>query len=97
MGCAQAHDIKKNIWNIWNLGTFSFSWKKLRCYGDTGCIVTNRKKLAERCLRLRNHGSLTKHDHQLIGKNSRLDAIHSAILDIKLKTFNKDILIYELN
>ena len=94
--CAQAHGTKykkKHVGTFGDLGTFSFfPGKNLGAYGDAGCIVTNNKKLAERCLRLRNHGSLTKHDHQLIGKNSRLDAIQSAILDIKLKTFNKDIL-----
>ena len=94
--CAQAHGTKfkkKHVGTFGDLGTFSFfPGKNLGAYGDGGCIVTNNKKLAERCLRLRNHGSIKKHDHQLIGKNSRLDAIQSAILDIKLKTFNKDIL-----
>ena len=40
-------------------------------------------------MRLRNHGRLKKFDHEIIGRNSRLDSIQAAILNIKLKYLEK--------
>ena len=94
--CAQAHGTlynKQHVGTFGDLGTFSFfPGKNLGAYGDAGGIITNNKKYAEKCLRLRNHGSINKYDHTMIGKNSRLDTIQSAILDIKLKDYKKEVL-----
>ena len=41
------------------------------------------------CQRIRNHGSLKKYDHTIIGRNSRLDTIQSAILSLRLDHYDK--------
>ena len=64
--------------------TSFFPSKNLGCYGDGGAIFTNDDLLAERATQLANHGSKVRYHHDLVGLNSRLDAIQAAILDAKL-------------
>ena len=91
--CAQAHGAKinkKHVGTFGEIGTFSFfPGKNLGAFGDGGAIVTNSKKIAQYCLRYRNHGALKKYDHNFSGGNSRLDTIQAGILNIKLKSYNK--------
>lgn len=86
--CAQSHGAEINgqrVGTFGDIATFSFyPGKNLGAYGDAGAIVTNDEKLAETCRMLSNHGQLTKHDHQIIGRNSRLDTMQAAILSTKL-------------
>jgi dTDP-4-amino-4,6-dideoxygalactose transaminase len=71
---------------IGHAGTLSFfPTKPLACYGDGGAVVTSDSALAERVRMLANHGQATKYRHKIIGRNSRLDTIQAAILDVKLK------------
>ena len=90
--CAQAHGSKfhkKHVGNFGDVGTFSFfPGKNLGGFGDGGAIVTNSKKIFDYSLRARNHGALNKYDHKFSGRNSRLDAINAAVLNIKLKSYN---------
>jgi dTDP-4-amino-4,6-dideoxygalactose transaminase len=94
--CAQAHGTKINKRHVGNMGdisTFSFfPGKNLGGFGDGGAIITNNKKLSDFCLRIRNHGALKKYDHLLSGRNSRLDTINAAVLNIKLKSY-RDVII----
>ena len=53
--------------------------------GDGGAIVTNDSALAAACRKLANHGGLRRYEHELVGYNSRLDALQAAILSVKLK------------
>ena len=91
--CAQAHGSKikgKHVGNFGNLATFSFfPGKNLGGFGDGGAIITNSKNLYNYCKRARNHGSSSKYDHKFSGRNSRLDTIQSAVLNIKLNSYNK--------
>tara|TARA_B110001450_G_C17652562_1_gene493906 strand:- start:59 stop:1165 length:1107 start_codon:yes stop_codon:yes gene_type:complete len=91
--CAQAHGAKlnsKHVGTFGDIGTFSFyPGKNLGAFGDAGGIVTNNKKYADLCQRIRNHGALKKYDHLIQGRNSRLDTIQSAILNIRLSTYNQ--------
>ena len=91
--CAQAHGSRinnKHVGNFGDVATFSFfPGKNLGAFGDGGGIVTNSKTIAEYCLRAKAHGALIKYDHKFSGRNSRLDTIQSAILNIKLKNYKK--------
>ena len=64
--------------------TSFFPSKNLGCYGDGGAIFTNDDSLAERATQIANHGSKVRYHHDLVGLNSRLDAIQAAVLDAKL-------------
>ena len=67
-------------------GCFSFyPTKNLSAFGDAGCVTTNDEAMAEHLRRLRNHGSERRYYHTEIGWNSRLDALHAAVLRVKLK------------
>ena len=68
--------------------TSFFPSKNLGCYGDGGALFTNDDELAKKVRRICNHGSDTRYYHEVVGVNSRLDAIQAAILRIKLKHLN---------
>jgi len=75
---------------IGDLGCTSFfPSKNLGCYGDGGAVFTDNDELAERVTQIANHGSKVRYHHDLIGVNSRLDAIQAAILDAKLPHLNE--------
>lgn len=86
--CAQAHGAAidgKKVGTFGDIATFSFyPSKNLGAYGDGGAIVTNDPNLAENVRRIGNHGQLQKHDHMILGRNSRLDSIQAAVLRVKL-------------
>lgn len=91
--CAQAHGSeykKMRVGGIGDIATFSFyPGKNLGAYGDGGAITTNNEDLAVRCRKIANHGRVAKYDHDFEGRNSRLDAIQAAILNVKLKHLDK--------
>ena len=65
--------------------TSFFPSKNLGCYGDGGALSTSDEELAE-CIRMiANHGQRVKYRHDIIGCNSRLDALQAAVLDVKLR------------
>jgi UDP-2-acetamido-2-deoxy-ribo-hexuluronate aminotransferase len=65
--------------------TSFFPAKNLGCYGDGGAIFTNDDALAIKLRQIANHGqSATLYQHDVIGVNSRLDAIQAAVLNVKL-------------
>jgi aminotransferase EvaB len=67
-------------------GCFSFyPAKLLGGYGDAGAVVTNRKEIAEKIFLLRNHGRTETNDIAGWSFNCRMDNLHAAILDLKLK------------
>jgi dTDP-3-amino-3,4,6-trideoxy-alpha-D-glucose transaminase len=65
--------------------TFSFyPSKNLGAFGDGGAITTNDADIAERARMLHFHGSRDKETFELLGYNSRLDAIQAAVLRVLL-------------
>ena len=65
--------------------TFSFfPTKNLFALGDGGLVAVNDADLAERLRLLRFHGSRAKKEFELVGYNSRLDALQAAMLRIFL-------------
>ena len=87
--CAQAHGAEykgRRVGSIGVIGTFSFyPGKNLGAYGDGGAIVTNDEGLARQCRMIANHGRIDKYNHEFEGRNSRLDGLQAAILNVKLK------------
>jgi len=68
-----------------DMACFSFyPSKNLGACGDGGAITTSNPQFAHRLRALRNWGAITKHEHEYLGTNSRLDTLQAAILRIKL-------------
>jgi dTDP-4-amino-4,6-dideoxygalactose transaminase len=89
----QAHGAEyrgQKVGGIGDAGCFSFyPAKNLGAYGDGGLVVTNNSEIAEKLKMLRNYGQRRKHDHVLVGINSRLDEIQAAVLRVKLKYLDR--------
>ncbi len=75
--------------------TSFFPAKPLGCYGDGGALFTNNKELAQKLKQLRVHGQNKRYHHKYIGMGGRLDTIQAAILNVKLKYFNDELLVRE--
>jgi dTDP-4-amino-4,6-dideoxygalactose transaminase len=86
---AQAHGARYKgqlVGTIGDVGCFSFyPGKNLGAYGDGGAIVTNSDAVALKARMFANHGRVEKYDHEMEGVNSRLDGLHAAILEVKLR------------
>lgn len=64
--------------------------KNLGALGDGGAVTTNDKELADTIRALANYGSQKKYVFKYTGRNSRLDEIQAAVLDVKLKYLVED-------
>ncbi len=86
--CAQAFGAKVNdapVGSMGDAGILSFyPTKNLSAAGDAGMIMTNSEDVAEACRLLRNHGEAVRYHHSILGRNSRLDEIQAAVLNVKL-------------
>lgn len=78
-----------------NLGDISctsfFPAKPLGCYGDGGAVFSNDDALADKMKSLRVHGQTKRYYHKYIGMGGRLDTIQAAVLNVKLKYYEKDL------
>ena len=67
------------------MGAFSFfPTKNLGGFGDGGMVTSRDDELAERIRKLRVHGGRQMYHHEMVGTNSRLDALQAAVLRAKL-------------
>ena len=64
--------------------------KNLGALGDAGAVTTNDSQLAAVVEALGNYGSSNKYVFDYVGRNSRMDEIQAAILDVKLKHLDTD-------
>ena len=83
---------KQKSGTIGHIGCNSFfPSKNLGAFGDGGAIYTKDNNLASIIRSIANHGMKAKYQYERIGVNSRLDSIQAAILEVKLKYFDKHI------
>ena len=92
---AQAHGCRFNGKRTGSLGDAAghsfYPGKNLGALGDAGAVTTNDEELARAIRALANYGSQKKYVFKYSGRNSRLDEIQAAILDVKLKYLDEDI------
>lgn len=93
--CAQSHGCKfedgRMTGSLGDAAGFSFyPGKNLGALGDAGAMVTNDEELAKAVRALANYGSQRKYVFKYAGRNSRLDEIQAAVLNVKLKHLAQD-------
>ena len=71
-------------------GNSFYPGKNLGALGDGGAVTTNDPELAAVVRTLANYGSSKKYVFKYTGRNSRLDEIQAAVLDVKLKYLDED-------
>jgi dTDP-4-amino-4,6-dideoxygalactose transaminase len=90
---AQAHGARfrdRRVGSFGRVACFSFyPGKNLGAFGDGGAITTDDLNLGVRVRRLRDHGRLSKYEHQEVGFNYRMDTIQGAVLNYKLRFLDK--------
>ncbi|MFQ5587033.1 MAG: DegT/DnrJ/EryC1/StrS family aminotransferase [Thermodesulfobacteriota bacterium] len=80
----------KRVGTMGRSGCFSFyPGKNLGAYGDGGAIATNSEEVAAKLKALRNYGQQEKYRHDIIGFNSRLDAMQAVVLRVKLQRLDE--------
>ncbi len=80
----------KALGSVGDLGAFSFfPSKTLGGIGDGGCITTDNYSYFKQIRKLKNHGQDKAYEHEIVGFNSRLDALNAFVLNEKLNIFNK--------
>ncbi|BAF71055.1 DegT/DnrJ/EryC1/StrS family aminotransferase [Sulfurovum sp. NBC37-1] len=71
--------------------TSFFPAKPLGCFGDGGVVFTNNDVLAEKIKSLRVHGQSKRYHHKYIGMGGRMDTLQCAVVNVKLKYYEKDL------
>lgn len=91
---AQAHGCyydKQRTGSIGDAAGHSFyPGKNLGAFGDGGAVTTGNKDLADCVRALANYGSQKKYVFKYHGRNSRLDELQAAVLDVKLRHLDED-------
>lgn len=83
----------KKSCNLSDIGCTSFfPAKPLGCFGDGGAVFTNDDTLAEKIKSLRIHGQTARYHHKYIGMGGRMDTIQAAVLRVKLRHYENDLI-----
>lgn len=93
--CAQSHGCRsfdgRVTGSIGDAAGHSFyPGKNLGALGDGGAVTTNDSEFASIIRALANYGSQKKYVFKYAGRNSRLDELQAAVLDVKLKYLTED-------
>ena len=84
----QAHGARykgRRVGGLGDAAAFSFyPTKNLGALGDGGALVTQFADVADGVRTIANYGSVQKYRHEVLGRNSRLDPLQAAVLDVKL-------------
>ena len=92
---AQAHGCRFNGRRTGILGSAAghsfYPGKNLGALGDGGAVTTDDNELAAAIRALANYGSQKKYVFKYTGRNSRLDEIQAAVLDVKLRHLDEDL------
>lgn len=75
-------------WGIANATSF-YPGKNLGALGDAGAVTTDSEVIANKIKALRNYGSHTKYQNEVLGFNMRLDELQAAFLKVKLCKLSK--------
>lgn len=91
---AQAHGCAfngKRTGSLGDAGAHSFyPGKNLGAFGDAGAVTTSDEEVATAIRTLANYGSTRKYVFKYVGRNSRLDEMQAAVLDVKLRHIDDD-------
>ena len=91
---AQAHGChfgNKRTGSLGNAAAHSFyPGKNLGALGDAGAVTTDNEQLVQTIRSLANYGSTRKYEFSFKGKNSRMDEIQAAVLNVKLPYLDKE-------
>lgn len=91
---AQAHGCRFGDLRTGSLGDAAghsfYPGKNLGALGDAGAVTTNDTDLASTIRSLANYGSSKKYVFKYKGRNSRLDEIQAAVLNVKLNYLDED-------
>lgn len=91
---AQAQGMVSEVKHSGSLGDAAghsfYPGKNLGALGDAGAVTTDDEELANVIRALGNYGSSAKYVFDYQGRNSRMDEIQAAVLDVKLKYLDRD-------
>lgn len=91
---AQAHGLKYGDRRTGSLGDAAghsfYPGKNLGALGDAGAVTTADSELADTVRALANYGSERKYVFRYKGRNSRMDELQAAVLDVKLRNLDED-------
>ena len=74
-----------------DVGCLSFyPTKNLGALGEAGMCLTQNSEIASKIRLLINHGQKTRDLHELVGRNSRIDTLQAAFLNVMLEDFERN-------
>lgn len=92
---AQAHGCRYGARRTGSLGDAAahsfYPGKVLGAMGDAGAVTTHSAGLAETVRSLSNYGMNRRYYNRYVGRNSRMDEIQAAVLNVKLKYIEQEI------
>jgi len=90
-GCRMPDGKRKRTGSLGHVAAHSFyPGKNLGALGDAGAVTTDDEQLATVIRSIANYGSSQKYVFDYVGRNSRIDELQAAVLDVKLKYLDAD-------